>query len=211
MPPDDAPRLTTSPVVAWIETARSDPDARGRLLEFFRDQLHRLARAHAPAGRPWSLGDSALVQDALLAAWRHFPAFRGVSEAELRAWLTRILHSLMARQARADARRPHGRLSAPVGESDAGDGPADFADPSQVPPDQAAADREQGEAVRARLAQLPTPCRRVLELRFFAGLTFEQIGRQAGVSGEAVRTVAKRGLSLLGESAEGLLASGSGR
>src|SRR5262245_39390974 len=73
-----------------------DGDARGRLLEGFRNYLTLLARwqLRREVRRKVDSGD--LVQETFLKAHRDFAQFRGTTEAELSAWLRRILATLAA-------------------------------------------------------------------------------------------------------------------
>lgn len=84
----------------------------GTLLELYRNYLHLLARTQIDLHMQGRVDPSDLVQETLLEAYRDFGQFRGGTEAELLAWLRRILVHNLARVAekhlgarKRDARR----------------------------------------------------------------------------------------------------------
>ena len=79
-------------------------------------------------------------------------------------------------------------------------------DPAQAPPEpaadqtspsMAAARTELQAALREELDRLPEHYRRVIELRIRGKVTFEEIGREVGLSADAARKVWARALTLL--------------
>src|SRR5215471_46761 len=68
-----------------------DSDALGRLLDSFRPYVRYLVRALGGERLQPRVGESDLIQDALLEAHRAFGQFRGSTVAELTAWLRRIV------------------------------------------------------------------------------------------------------------------------
>jgi RNA polymerase sigma-70 factor (subfamily 1) len=75
-----------------IEEARHQaPGALDRLLESYPNYLRLLARTGIDASLQRKADPSDLVQETLLKAHQHFDQFQGQTEAELVAWLRRIL------------------------------------------------------------------------------------------------------------------------
>src|SRR5438067_8082826 len=70
--------------------------ALGQVLERYRGYLVLLARAQIGLRLQGKVDASDVVQEAFLEAHRHFPAFRGLTEAELVGWLRRILAAVLA-------------------------------------------------------------------------------------------------------------------
>src|SRR4051794_28295029 len=77
-----------------------DDAALGRLLEMYRNYLRLVARSLIGRALRLKLDLSDLVQETFLEAHRDFPGFAGASEAELTAWLRRILVRNLASQGR---------------------------------------------------------------------------------------------------------------
>lgn len=186
--PDNSTPPQAQSVSDLLCAAHYDPVALGVLLEHFRGFLMGQSRDHALPGWRARWGDSALVQDVLLAACHHFPDFRGNTEAELVGWLRVILHRLALNHERDDHPLP---VEAADGRP-AGD--PDVLDPGQVPPDAAAVTRERAAAVREALAGLPAAHRAAVDLRFHEGLPFDEIGRRLGRLAESARKLVSRAL-----------------
>src|SRR5690349_15212079 len=88
-PGADIPR---SGVTDWLVQARTGSvDSLGRALEACRGYLLLIAQQELEPELQAKGGASDLVQETFLKAHRHFGRFHGDSEAELLAWLRRLL------------------------------------------------------------------------------------------------------------------------
>jgi RNA polymerase sigma-70 factor (ECF subfamily) len=186
----DPPRPPTEEL---LRRARAgDDDARGRLLEAYRNYLTLLARVQL--GRD-------LAQEAFLEAHRDFGQFQGRTEAELLAWLRRVLATSLADQLRRyrGTRRRDPRLerqlTAEVDQSSQALERGLRAPGSS--PSAHAERREEALLLAEALERLPADYRDVLLLRHFQGLTFPEIARRLGKSLDIVKNVWLRGLARL--------------
>lgn len=121
-----------------------------------------LASLNARFGRPVGPHDlEDLSQDVLVALWRALPSFAGL--ASLESWAFRAAHrALLARLHRG----PAGRA---------------FADSERVERE-FLVERQADEAVFQALERIEPEARRVIELKHFEELTFEEIGSTLGLS-----------------------------
>jgi RNA polymerase sigma-70 factor (ECF subfamily) len=165
---------------------------RGYLLLIARDELNPDLRAKA--------GASDLVQQTFLEAQCDFAHFRGESEAELRAWLRRLLLNNLAtfaRGYRGTAKRAVSREVAPpaADPSCAESGPAaDAPSPSTV-----AMAQEEAAAFQRVLQRLPEDYRQALLMRHLEDLPFEEIGRRLNRTANAARKLWARAVEMLHE------------
>lgn len=187
-----------------ISRCRSkEPAAQEELFTRYRHYLWMLARAQLGRHYQAKFDPSDLVQQTLLEAYRDFPGFTGAGEAELLAWLRRILaHNLFnevrrfaAQQRNADREVSLEQIQRGLDHSSAALGrclAADTPTPSQL-----AADREAAVRLADTLAQLPEDYRSVLLLRIFEGLPAEEVARRMDRSAGAVRMLQLRALTAL--------------
>lgn len=190
-------------VERWIASARAGSrEALGRLLAACRDYLLVVATRRLPADLRAKAGASDLVQQTFLEAQRDFPAFQGRSEADLLAWLRRILlHNLAnaTRHFRATGKRQLGREvaldDAPLHELVNGI-------TSHHSPSSEAVAREQDEALRRAVERLPEGYRRVIRWRSYERLSFADIGQRLGRSAEAARKLWARAVEELKQALE---------
>jgi len=178
-----------------------DEEARGRLLDAYRSYLTFLARVQLGRRLQGKVDPSDLVQEAFLEAHRDFRRFQGQTEAELLAWLRRVLATSLADQIRryrgTQRRDPRleRRLAAEVDRSSQALERSLMA-PDSSPSDRAAR-REEALSLAEAMEALPEHYREVLLLRHFHGLPFPEIARRLGKTLEAVKKIWLRGLSQL--------------
>src|SRR6478752_628985 len=78
--------------VRWLALAQAgSPEALGRLLEECRHYLLLVANRELEADIKAKVGPSDLVQETLMEAHQAFDRFHGMNEANVLAWLRRIL------------------------------------------------------------------------------------------------------------------------
>lgn len=121
------------------------------------------------------------VQEAFLKLWEQQPQFKHDSDDAKRAWLLRTARHLLIDQFRRDKRKKSlervlAELIAPAAET------------SDVEGD-----------VRRALSKLPDVLKQVLELRFHAGLTMQEIANIQAVSVGTIHSRIYRGLRELRE------------
>src|SRR6516162_9983067 len=140
---------------------QGEAPARELLFNRYRHYLQVLARAQLGRHLRTKCDPSDIVQQTLLEAHRDFGEFQGCREAELLAWLRRILaHNLFneARHFAAQQRDAAREVSLALGNCVAANGPS---------PSHAAAARESAVQLADALARLPTDYQTVLLLRVF--------------------------------------------
>jgi RNA polymerase sigma-70 factor (ECF subfamily) len=183
--------------------------ALGRLLELYRGYLALLARLQIGRRLRGKVEAADLVQDTFEEALRHFPGFRGTTEAELVCWLRHILAGLLANVVRRyyDTRGRDVRLEREL--ADALDQSSRALDQGLVAahstPSQRAARREQAVLLADALGRLPEDYREVIVLHHLEGLTFPEVARHLGRTVDSVKNLWARGLAQLRRSLGGLL------
>lgn len=173
-------------------------EALGEVLESCRGFLLDVAERELDAGLRAKGGASDVVQQTMLDALRDFEHFQGGSEAELRAWLQRMLrHNLVdfARLYRDTGKRLLER------ERPLPDDSGLIGDASS--PSARAIGNEQHQAIQQAMARLPEDYRRVLHMRYQEQCSFDEIGRQLELSPNAARKLWNRALKRLQEETEG--------
>jgi RNA polymerase sigma factor (sigma-70 family) len=163
-----------------------------------RNALARLVALEQPSLQHWLvrvLRDDELAQDALQETWLiiaqgawRFTARSDDPAGDVRAWLRQIaLRSALRLRARTRAElRQRQRWFRRQ--------PATAVEPTPL---ERMADREREEMVLALVADLPSPLRQVLDLRYRDGLDYAAIGRVQGCTALAARLRAWRGLARL--------------
>lgn len=187
-----------------LEQARGgDVSAQGELLQRFEPWLRLLARVQIESRFAAKFDASDVVQQTLLEAIKAFPQFRGSMEAELTAWLRRILAHAMAHE----IRRYHGTAKRDITQEVSIE--AELAQSSQrlgsllaesgPSPSQQAVRRELDVLLADVLARLPEDYRDVLIFRHLENLSHEEIAPRMNRSAGAVRMLWVRALAALRE------------
>lgn len=189
----------------WLPEARAgSAEALGSALEACRAYLTLVAnRELEPLFRAKG-GASDLVQETFLEAHRDFGQFQGKSEAELLAWLRRLLLNNLAnfrRRYAASDKRAANREVALGGAGSSSNWCEALAGDMSSPSGQAM-QAERDEALEAALARLPPDYRQVVEFRYRDGLPFEEIAARMHRSSEAVRKIWCRAIDRLQQELE---------
>lgn len=185
---------------ARLEESRAGGgDHLGLLLEVYRPYLLKVANDELDSDLRPKAGGSDLVQQTFLEANKNFEAFRGATEAELIAWLRKILLNNIAnlhRQYRSTGKRDIDREVSihATGSSviNVGIPPAKDDSPSQE-----ALAREEAEAIERALARLPADYRTAIVMRHQLHRSFAEIGAALNRSPEAARKVWARAIEAL--------------
>jgi RNA polymerase sigma-70 factor, ECF subfamily len=188
-------RLNGSRVEHLMGEAREGQrEALGTLLQSYRNYLMILATTQLDRRLRRRMNPSDLVQDAMLAAHRDFPKFRGGSERELLAWLRQILINCLhhAIEMHLKAKRRDVRCEVPIDQVSAALDRSVMrfvqvlADPGPSP-SAPVRQRERAVALADQLAKLPPQYRDVIVLRNLQGLSFEEVAERLDRKPGAVR------------------------
>ena len=170
-------------------------------LENFRSYLLAVAGQRLGPELRAKVGASDVVQDTLLAAQLGRKAFRGEDAADLKPWLRGILLHRLANLRRKYLDTAKTRIGAEVPlatlptQGSAWKALADTATSACT----AAVRGELRDTLEEGLARLPDHYRRVLELRYREGLTFEAIAARLEISADASRKLWGRAVLRLRE------------
>lgn len=191
-----------------LDQARAGDDAaRGQLLSSYEQYLTVLARVQVGRRLQGKVEAADVVQETFLDAHRQFPLFRGTTEAELIAWLRRILAgqlALVVRKFTGTAARDV-RLERDLGDDlDRSAAAMDrglVADTSS--PSHRASRREQAVLLAEALGKLSDDYREVICLRNLEGLPFADVARRMNRSEDSVQKLWIRALASLRKSMGG--------
>jgi len=168
--------------------------ALGQLFDHYRDYLLRIAAQELPADLRGKIGASDVVQETFLQATQDFPRFVGHTEAELKAWLRRILlNNVLDAHKRFTTQKRAAELEVPI---DVAPHAGAIVCP-QPRPSSLAYSAEMRVAIERGMARLPEDYRRVIELRTFEEMSFEEVGRVLSRSAEAARRLWSRAIQRL--------------
>jgi RNA polymerase sigma-70 factor (ECF subfamily) len=168
------------------------------MLEACRDYLLLVANQELDPVLRAKGGASDLVQQTFLEAQQHFVRFHGDSEAELLAWLRRLLLNNLADFSRCYRQTEKRRAEREVA-LDADSGPVTPGGlPSETPtPSKQLIAAEEDRALEEALGRLPEDYRRVLLWRYREERSFEEIGRLLEKSPNAARKLWQRAVERL--------------
>jgi RNA polymerase sigma-70 factor (ECF subfamily) len=171
------------------EAKSASDQACSRALESYRGYLAFLARVELDPRLKQKLDASDVVQQTLLDAYQGWHQYRGRTEAELAAWLRRILANNLAGAVRQYGRAKRNvalerSLAASLDDSSAR--LERWAASGDSSPSQQALKQERIALVAEALAALPTNERDVLILRHWHGCTLREIAEHLGRSPSTV-------------------------
>jgi RNA polymerase sigma-70 factor (ECF subfamily) len=187
--PDDVSALLA-------EAKAGSQQAIGTLLERYRGYLWLLANEEIAGETHITFTVSDIVQSTQLEAVRDLAAFRGSSEGEFQSWLRHILrHNLIDLRRTRDRRIPRANTHASLGE--------EHPDDDRSPSSHVAAG-ELGEKLHAAIRDLPPDERIVIEMHYFEGKSYAEVGERLQRTPEAVRKLWGRALVRLQTAARAL-------
>ncbi len=176
---------------------RGDPDAWDELFN-----LHYAAagRFVCQLGADFTHEDiEEICQETFLSVIRNLRSFNG--QSQFQTWLFRVAANKAKdyRARQCAAKRGGGRLVVPLHPHESEESPAP--DPaSEAPePDVALVTREQHQQVRAALDQVGEPCQEIIELRYFGGLSYEEISASLDLNPKTVSSRLSKCLDKLEE------------
>jgi RNA polymerase sigma-70 factor (ECF subfamily) len=198
----------TTTTQALIDLARGgDDSALGRLLESYSNYLTLLARVQIGRRIQGKVDAGDVVQEVFLEAHRQIANFRGTAEAELVAWLRKILAGQLALTLRRylGTKGRDVNLERELGyqldqSSQAMDG--GFVAPTSTP-SQHVSRREQAVLLADALDRLPPDYREVIILRHLESLPFAEVASRMGRSEDSVQKLWVRALASLRKSMDG--------
>lgn len=175
-------------------------EARGILLDRYRNYLNLLARGMIGGALRPNLDPSDLVQQTFLEAHRDLPQFHGSGEPELAAWLRQILIHNLAHQAEYHNRQKRG-LKKRVSLDDLLERSSQFVNRARsqsiAVASEHAVQREQAVLLANALVQLPEDQRTALELHHLQGLSVPEVSREMDRTIVAVTGLIYRGMKAL--------------
>lgn len=194
---------STSPQQLLDRVKNGHEDQLGRLLELYRNYLSLLAESQLDRKLRARSSPSDIVQETMLEAHRDFHQFRGRSEAELMAWLRRILVNNLARTIemhvlaeKRDVRRevPLERLNSEVERSTMRLCALEGRDET---PSAQFEQRERAVILADLMSELSESHRKVILLRNLQGLKFDEVARHMGRSVPAAKMLWVRAIKQL--------------
>ena len=169
-----------------VERARrGDHQAYGELVHAY--QAIAFRTAFLIAGGATEAEDAA--QEGFVKAWRALGRFR--AGAPFKPWLLRIVANEAHNRRRSAGRRAHLAVRAAAAEPSGGAAPS---------PEASVVDAERRDGLLAAVNDLPDDQRVVVALRYFAGLSEDEIAETLGIAQGTVKSRTSRALERLRES-----------
>ena len=172
-----------------------------QLLVRYQPWLQLLARMQIHAGLKGKFSESDVVQQTLLEACRDIPEFRGQSEAELLAWLRRILAHVISHEVRryrgTQQRDVHREVSLEAALEQSSLRLRGILAANDTSPSQRAVQKEEELRLAEVLARLSPEHQDVILLRNIQGLSHEEVAVRMGRTVGAVRMLWVRALEQL--------------
>jgi RNA polymerase sigma-70 factor (ECF subfamily) len=168
----------------------------------YRDYLLLLARLRVGAQLRGKVDPSDLVQQTLLKACEKKDQFRGHTDAELKAWLRKILANSLVdavRKYAKDFEHPTQERAVEDTLEQAGIRLESWLEADQSSPSEQVIRQERVSRLAKALAKLPEDQRTALELQHLEGCSIEAISQQMERSKSAVGGLLRRGLKRLRE------------
>ena len=176
------------------------PNQIGGLLELYRNYLKLIAQTQINRRLQTRVDPSDVVQETYLDAHQGFAEFRGGTEAELIAWLRKILARNICDQAKrhgAQQRDIKREQSLEAAMNHSSMHLANALGDSITSPSCQAVKREQAVLIADAIAQLPEEQRTVITMRQMSRIPFTEIAEHLGKSPGAVRMIWLRALESL--------------
>jgi RNA polymerase sigma-70 factor (ECF subfamily) len=179
---DPAAVCTSGKVATLLETAREGRlEVLGPVFEGYREYLRWIIRArHASRCVPNECAMD-LIQETYLQGLRAFASFRGTTDAELRAWLRRILLNKLA-DYQLDIAGHAAQFE------------RDFDLTERDTPDPLAVDRDDLVQLQGAITRLPDEYREIVILRYWKSRSWQEIGEYLHKSADAARMLNTRAI-----------------
>jgi RNA polymerase sigma-70 factor (ECF subfamily) len=177
-----------------------DAASQGVPLERYREYLLVLARVQMSPLLQGKVDPSDVVQETLLKAHENQQQFSGTTDAELTAWLRRILTNTMidaCRRFAGEGRDVRREVSLAAVEQSSARLEVLLADNPSASPSQRGMHEEQLLRLAGALGRLPADQRSAVELHHLQGYTLEAIAEHMERTKQAVGGLLRRGMSRL--------------